>query len=104
MGFLMAALVGAVALLCAAQAPRARMHHAPSAVARTEPDPQITAALKMVSAQKVRQDIEKLVSFYTRQTLSANQPEHTGWGSRPRASGSSRNLTVIPRPAAAASG
>src|SRR6476646_1926171 len=80
MGFLMAALVGAVALLCAAQAPRARMHHAPSAVARTEPDPQITAALKMVSAQKVRQDVEKLVSFYTRQTLSANQPEHTGWG------------------------
>lgn len=80
MGFLMAALVGTVALLCAAQAPRARMHHAPSAVARTEPDPQITAALKMVSAQKVRQDVEKLVSFYTRQTLSANQPEHTGWG------------------------
>lgn len=45
--------------------------------AKTEPgvDPQIVAALKEVSAQRVRATIEKLVSFNTRSTLSAgDQP------------------------------
>ena len=37
-------------------------------------DPQIAAALKQISAQRVQADIEKLVSFQTRQTLSAQDP------------------------------
>lgn len=38
------------------------------------PDPQIVAALKEVSAQRIQADIEKLVGFGTRQTLSAQDP------------------------------
>ncbi len=34
-------------------------------------DPQISAALKQVSADKIQKNIEKLVSFGTRSTLSA---------------------------------
>src|SRR5438552_2927618 len=34
-------------------------------------DPQIAAALKQISAEKIRANIEKLVSFQTRSTLSA---------------------------------
>src|ERR1700720_4185748 len=34
-------------------------------------DPQIAAALKQVSAEKIRADVDKLVSFQTRSTLSA---------------------------------
>jgi Peptidase family M28 len=37
-------------------------------------DPQITAALKQVSAEHIRANIEKLVSFQTRLTLSAQDP------------------------------
>src|SRR5437762_10751500 len=35
------------------------------------PDPQIAAALQQVSAQRIQGNIEKLVSFHTRSTLSA---------------------------------
>jgi Zn-dependent M28 family amino/carboxypeptidase len=38
-------------------------------------DPQITAALMQVSAQRIQADIEKLVSFQTRLTLSAQDPD-----------------------------
>ncbi|HEX3354718.1 MAG TPA: M28 family metallopeptidase [Terriglobales bacterium] len=38
-------------------------------------DPQIAAALKQISAQKIQAEIEKLVSFQTRLTLSAQDPE-----------------------------
>ena len=38
-------------------------------------DPQITAALKQVSAQRIQANIEKLVSFQTRLTLSAQDPD-----------------------------
>jgi len=38
------------------------------------PDSQIAAALREVSPQRIQQTIEKLVSFYTRQTLSADMP------------------------------
>jgi hypothetical protein len=38
-------------------------------------DPQIAAALKQVSAQRIQANIEKLVSFQTRLTLSAQDPE-----------------------------
>src|SRR5258705_13552590 len=34
-------------------------------------DPQIAVALKQISAEKIRANIEKLVSFQTRSTLSA---------------------------------
>lgn len=37
-------------------------------------DPQIAAALKQVSAQRIQANIEKLVSFQTRLTLSAQDP------------------------------
>jgi len=35
-------------------------------------DPQIEAALRQVSAERIRASVEKLVSFYTRSTLSAS--------------------------------
>src|SRR4051812_7356333 len=38
-------------------------------------DPHIVSALKDVSAARVKATIEKLVSFGTRDTLSANDPE-----------------------------
>jgi hypothetical protein len=45
---------------------------------KTEPaikaDPQIAAALKQISAQRIQANIEKLVSFGTRLTLSAQDP------------------------------
>jgi hypothetical protein len=55
---------------------------APPADAITTPsaDPQIAAALKNISAQRVQQTVEKLVSFQTRHTLSSDQPASTGKG------------------------
>ena len=41
-------------------------------------DPQIAAALKNISAQRIQRTIEKLVSFQTRHTLSSDQPASTG--------------------------
>jgi hypothetical protein len=38
-------------------------------------DPQIAAALNQISAQRIQANIEKLVSFQTRLTLSAQDPE-----------------------------
>jgi len=38
------------------------------------PDPQIAAALRQVSAQHIQANIEKLVSFGTRLTISAQDP------------------------------
>ena len=42
---------------------------------RTSPDPKITAALQQISADQVRASIEKLVSFGTRATISAQDPQ-----------------------------
>ena len=55
---------------------------APPADAITTPsaDPQIAAVLKNISAQRVQQTVEKLVSFQTRHTLSSDQPASTGKG------------------------
>ena len=36
------------------------------------PDPQIIAALRAVSAQRIQQTIDKLVSFQSRHTLSSD--------------------------------
>jgi hypothetical protein len=49
-------------------------------LATTAPDPQITAALRDVSPKRIQQTIEKLVSFYTRQTLSSDMPASSGKG------------------------
>ena len=55
---------------------------APPADAITTPsaDPQIAAALKNISAQRVQQTVEKLVGFQTRHTLSSGEPASTGKG------------------------
>ena len=47
---------------------------APGQLPAASPDPQIVAALKDVSAQRIQANIEKLVSFGTRLTLSAQDP------------------------------
>src|SRR5580704_2372811 len=44
------------------------------------PDPAISAALRDVSAKRIEQTIEKLVTFYTRQTLSSDMPVSSGKG------------------------
>ena len=43
-------------------------------------DPQIAAALRQISAQRIQADIEKLVSFGTRSTLSAQDAEAVASG------------------------
>ncbi len=48
--------------------------------AAPQPDAQIVAALHEVSALRIQQTIEKLVSFYTRQTLSSEMPSIGGKG------------------------
>jgi hypothetical protein len=55
---------------------------APPADAITTPsaDPQIATALQNISAQRVQQTVEKLVSFQTRHTLSSDQLASTGKG------------------------
>src|SRR4051812_45812153 len=47
---------------------------AAQSIAKPEQDPQIAAALQQVSAQHIQANIEKLVSFRTRLTLSAQDP------------------------------
>ncbi len=49
-------------------------------VPAAQPDPQIVAALRNVSADHIEQTIVKLVSFYTRQTLSSDMPVSSGKG------------------------
>jgi Zn-dependent M28 family amino/carboxypeptidase len=46
----------------------------PKAEPAMQADPQIAAALQQVSAQRIQANIEKLVSFGTRSTLSAQDP------------------------------
>lgn len=48
--------------------------------ATAEPDPQIVAALRDISAARIQQTIEKLVGFYTRQTLSSDLPPFSDKG------------------------
>jgi hypothetical protein len=43
-------------------------------------DPQIAAALKQISAKQIQTNIEKLVSFHTRLTISAQDPESIAAG------------------------
>jgi len=62
------ALVGALVAQIGARQP------ASQDAVKTTPDPRIAGALKQVSASRVKADIEKLVSFGTRLTLSAQDP------------------------------
>jgi hypothetical protein len=64
---LLAALLTSVPYRTVAQADRLEP--------RPPADPQITAALADVSAQRIQASIEKLVSFQTRLTLSAQDPD-----------------------------
>jgi Zn-dependent M28 family amino/carboxypeptidase len=48
--------------------------HAQETAVKAVVDPKIVAALKEVSAERIRSNIEKLVSFGTRSTLSAQDP------------------------------
>ena len=59
-----------LALPCAAQSPGASA----SAIEPGRPDPRIVAALRQVSAARIQANIEKLVSFGTRATISAQDP------------------------------
>ena len=43
-------------------------------IAQSPVDPQIAAALKQISAARIQQTIEKLVSFHTRSTISSQDP------------------------------
>ena len=45
-----------------------------TAITPMPPDPEIASALKQVSARRIQASIEKLVSFQTRHTLSAQNP------------------------------
>ena len=64
---LLAVLLGSVPNRTLAQATRLEP--------RLPPDPQIASALTRISAQRIQADIEKLVSFQTRLTLSAQDPD-----------------------------
>jgi Peptidase family M28 len=52
----------------------------PPGAAAATPDPQIAAALREVSPQRIQQTVEKLVGFGTRQTLSSDMPASGGKG------------------------
>ena len=59
-----------LALPCAAQGQGASA----SAIEPSKPDARIAAALRQVSAARIQANIEKLVSFGTRATISAQDP------------------------------
>jgi len=52
----------------------------PGGIPAAPADPQIAAALRDISPQRIQQTIEKLVSFQSRHTLSSDVPASTGKG------------------------
>ena len=70
----LAKVVTVAAAMCVAQVGAAQ--DAPKLVQ----DSEIAAALREISAQRIQADIEKLVSFGTRSTLSAQDPESIAKG------------------------
>jgi Peptidase family M28 len=52
----------------------------PDSIPMAAPDPEIAATLKDISAARIQQTIDKLVSFGTRQTLSSEMPASSGKG------------------------
>ena len=73
-------LAGITILLLTAYASPVLAFAQNNSITASAPDPQITAALHAVSAQRIQQTIEKLVSFQTRHTLSSDVPASTGKG------------------------
>jgi hypothetical protein len=74
-------LLSAIAVLMLSVPPAVAQSSANSnPLPHASPDPQIVAALRDVSADRIEQTIVKLVSFYTRQTLSSDMPASTGKG------------------------
>ncbi len=69
-------MVLGVSLPCAAQGQGASA----AAIEAGPPDARIVAALRQVSAEHIRANIEKLVSFGTRATISAQDPESLAAG------------------------
>lgn len=66
-----------VALVMAIALPMVAQQKAPSP---EKPDSQIVAAMQKVSVAQLKADDEKLVSFYTRHTLSSDIPAESGKG------------------------
>ncbi len=73
-------LSGIASLMLAVPLAVALFSQEPAGISAGSPDPQIAAALKEVSAARIQQTIEKLVSFGTRQTLSSDMPVSSGRG------------------------
>jgi peptidase M28-like protein len=70
-GTLRAAILPAIAAVCLARGPRGSK---PEAAGNIPADPKIQAALRQISAQRIQANIEKLVSFGTRSTISTQDP------------------------------
>jgi hypothetical protein len=74
-------LLAGIAILMLTIPPAAAQSSAKSdSLPAAKPDPQIVAALRDVSAKQIEQTVVKLVSFYTRQTLSSDMPASSGKG------------------------
>ena len=71
---------GIAGLMLAAPFAVALFSQQSASVPAATPDPQIAAALGDISAHRIQQTIEKLVSFGTRQTLSSDMPASGGKG------------------------
>src|SRR5271165_3002609 len=80
MSFLKILLTGIAGLMLAAPFAVALFSQQLANVPTATPDPQIGAALGDISAKRIEQTIEKLVSFGTRQTLSSDMPASSGKG------------------------
>ena len=73
-------LTGIAGLMLTIVLPVALFSQPPDSISPATPDPQIAAALHEVSAQRIQQTIDKLVSFDTRSTLSSAMPVSSGKG------------------------
>jgi Zn-dependent M28 family amino/carboxypeptidase len=73
-------LTGIAGLMLTIVLPVALFSQPPDSISPATPDPKITAALHDVSAQRIQQTIDKLVSFDTRSTLSSAMPVSSGNG------------------------
>ena len=78
--------------------PQIRQAHSPAPL-----DPRIQAAIQQISAERIQQDIAKLVSFHNRSTLSSNDKDlPPGQGCWRRRTGLKRSSAPILRRAAGA--
>src|SRR5712691_9170263 len=69
-----------ITLLAVAGVLSVAMNSAAQSAPTAAVDPQIAAALQQISAQRIQANIEKLVSFGTRLTLSAQDPDSVAAG------------------------